>query len=90
MKYYQYTLLLILFKLATISAQNPISPPGVYIADPTARVWADGKLYIYGSNDESSKYFCSYTHHVLSTSNLKRWWLTKNIFSSKGEKDEIP
>jgi hypothetical protein len=24
------------------SAQNSISPPGVYIADPTARVWNDG------------------------------------------------
>ena len=32
-------------------AQNPIVPAGVYIADPTARVWEDGKLYIYGSLD---------------------------------------
>jgi hypothetical protein len=27
------------------SAQNPISPPGVDVADPTARVWASGRVY---------------------------------------------
>ena len=71
-------------------AQNPISPPGVYIADPSARVWADGKLYIYGSNDESTTYFCSHTHHVLSTSDLKKWELTRDVFSSKGMNDQVP
>jgi len=71
-------------------AQNPISPPGVYIADPSAHVWADGKLYIYGSNDESKTYFCSYIHHVLSTSDLKTWELTKDVFSSKGANDQVP
>jgi hypothetical protein len=28
-------------------AQNPIVPPGVYIADPSAHVWKDGKMYVY-------------------------------------------
>lgn len=37
----------------SVSAQNPISPQGVYIADPTARVDSDGRLYVYGSLDES-------------------------------------
>ena len=54
---------------------NPISPMGVYIADPTARVWADGKLYVYGSRDESAKYYCSTNYHVMSTSDLKNWTL---------------
>jgi hypothetical protein len=48
-------------------AQNPIIPAGVYIADPTARVWEDGKLYIYGSLDESTEYYCSWRHHVLGS-----------------------
>ncbi|MDP4206786.1 MAG: family 43 glycosylhydrolase, partial [Bacteroidota bacterium] len=65
-----------------VSAQNPISPPGVYIADPSARVMSDGKLYIYGSNDESRGYYCSSVHHLLSTSNMKDWALTRNIFTS--------
>jgi hypothetical protein len=25
---------------------NPIVPPGVYIADPSAHVWDDGRLYV--------------------------------------------
>lgn len=33
---------------AFVNTQNPIVPAGVYIADPSALVWADGKLYIYG------------------------------------------
>ena len=53
-----------------IHAQNPISPMGVYIADPTARVWSDNKLYIYGSLDETTKRYCSRIYHTLSTDNL--------------------
>ncbi len=75
--------------LIAIVAQNPIVPPGVYIADPSAHVWNDGKLYIYGSNDESTKYYCSWTHHILSTSDLKSWELTRDVFSSKGESDDV-
>ena len=33
----------------SMHAQNPISPMGVYIADPTARVNPYGNMYIYGS-----------------------------------------
>jgi arabinoxylan arabinofuranohydrolase len=88
----QYSFLLIFVSMLTISgfAQNPISPPGVYIADPSTRVWADGKLYIYGSNDESKTYFCSWTHHVLSTSDLKKWDMKRDVFSSKGANDQVP
>jgi arabinoxylan arabinofuranohydrolase len=81
-------LLIILSNLASL-AQNPIVPAGMYIADPSAHVWADGKLYIYGSNDESTKYYCSWTHHVISTSDLKTWELTKDVFSSKGNNDNV-
>ncbi|MEI6142184.1 MAG: family 43 glycosylhydrolase [Mariniphaga sp.] len=89
MKKSQFTLLLTFLSASFLVAQNPISPPGVYIADPSAHVWADGKLYIYGSNDESTTYYCSWTHHVLSTSDLKTWELTRDVFSSKGAKDQV-
>lgn len=72
------------------SSQNPISPPGVYIADPTARVWNDGRLYIYGSLDESCDYYCSNRHNLLVTSDLKKWDLIENIFSSSGNDDGVP
>jgi arabinoxylan arabinofuranohydrolase len=71
-------------------AQNPIVPAGVYIADPSAKVWNDGKLYIYGSLDESTKYYCSWRHHVMKTSDMKNWQITENVFSSKGENDQVP
>ncbi len=32
--------------VSVMFAQNPICPPGVYIPDPTARVWNDGKMYV--------------------------------------------
>ncbi|MDV7185952.1 family 43 glycosylhydrolase [Lutibacter sp. TH_r2] len=81
--------LLLLMSIQEIIAQNPITPPGMYIADPEAHVWKDGKLYIYGSRDESDDYWCSYTHHVLSTSNLTDWDITENVFASKGENDQV-
>jgi beta-xylosidase len=67
--------------LATAAAQNPVSPPGVYLADPSARVMPDGKLYLFGSNDESTDYYCSNVYHLLSTSDLKDWQTTKHIFT---------
>lgn len=72
-----------------LRAQNPIVPAGIYIADPSAHVWKDGKMYIYGSNDESTNYYCSWTHHVLSSSDLITWELTKDVFSSKGKNDQV-
>ena len=80
---------IMLFCLQLVS-QNPISPPGIYVADPTARVWNDGRLYIYGSADESCSYYCSHTYHMLVTDDMINWEVVKNVFSSKGEGDEVP
>jgi len=71
-------------------AQNPIVPPGMYIADPSAHVWDDGQLYIYGSVDESTEYYCSWRHHVMSTTDLIHWDIAENVFSSKGDNDQVP
>ncbi|MFY0651786.1 MAG: family 43 glycosylhydrolase [Cyclobacteriaceae bacterium] len=85
------SLLLSLVLLASLGkAQNPISPPGIYIADPSARVWKDGKLYIYGSADESVDYWCSHTHHALSTDDMLNWTLHKDYYQSKGPEDKVP
>jgi beta-xylosidase len=75
---------------SVVTAQNPIAPEGLYIANPSAHVWNDGKLYIYGSNNESPNYFSSWTYHVLATSDLKTWELTPNVFNSKGVNDGVP
>ena len=79
-----FSLLWILMLLPLkVAAQNPISPMGVYIADPTARVWQDGKLYIYGSTDSIPQSYCSKTYHVLSTDNLQEWTLHRKSFQWK-------
>jgi len=76
--------------IVVAQAQNPILPPNVYFADPSAKVFPDGKLYIYGSLDEVDGQWCSTTHHVVSTSDMIHWDLSKNVFSSVGSNDEVP
>jgi arabinoxylan arabinofuranohydrolase len=85
-----YILLFLAFITVKGNAQNPIVPPGVYIADPSAHVWNGGKLYVYGSRDESPEYYCSWSYRVLSTNDLKKWELSGESFSSKGQNDQVP
>lgn len=75
----------LLLAFSSLFAQNPISPVGVYIPDPSARVGKDGKMYIYGSLDVSPHNYCSKRYHVLSSSDLKDWTLHENSF----EYDEV-
>ena len=81
--------LAIILCLNFANAQNPIVPAGMYIADPSAHVWKDGKMYIYGSRDESPNYYCSWDHYVLSSSDLIHWEVTKNAFASRGANDQV-
>lgn len=81
---------LLIFAPIFLLGQNPIVPAGMYIADPSAHVWEDGKLYIYGSVDESTDYYCSWRHHVMSTTDLINWEIEEDVFWSKGENDEVP
>lgn len=84
--------LLFIFFLQVVSflqAQNPIVPPGVYFADPSAHQWKNGKMYVYGSRDESPNYYCSWSYDVLSSSDLKTWERHENSFSSRGANDQV-
>lgn len=73
------------------SAQNPICPPGLYIADPTARVWDGGMLYVYGSRDDDNlKSYCSHDHWVMRTADMVNWEFFPEVFASKGENDAVP
>ena len=83
-------LTVLLFRPLLLLSQNPIVPPGFYMADPTARVWDDGRLYMYGSVDESTDYYCSHRYHVMSTSDLVNWTIHENSFASRGEDDRVP
>jgi len=93
MKFYKtVTLLIVLFAIYPVlsQAQNPISPPGVYIADPSAKVWEDGNLYVYGSTDETCEWYCSAKHDVLYTSDMVTWKIADSVFASAGKNDEVP
>ena len=83
-------LALLLVSAILLQAQNPIVPAGAYIADPSAHQWNDGKMYIYGSRDESPDYYCSWSYDVLSSSDLKTWERHENSFASKGTNDQVP
>lgn len=84
-----YAILIFVFAISS-KAQNPIVPQGVYIADPSAHVWQDGKMYVYGSRDESKKYYCSKSYRVVSSNDLITWDLSDTSFSSIGPNDGVP
>lgn len=64
---------------------NPISPPGVYIADPEVRQMPDGRIYLYGSRDEPGNAWCSRSYNVLSTSDLIKWDVEQVSFATAGK-----
>lgn len=69
--------------------QNPISPHGVYFADPSARTMGDTAVYLYGSVDEDCEKYCSTGYHVLQSNDMKHWALHKDVFSTTGPNDEV-
>jgi hypothetical protein len=53
---------------------NPILPRHEYIPDGEAHVWADGRLYLYGSRDIGGvEDYCSDRYKVFSTDDLIHW-----------------
>ena len=88
MRFFEFSIIAIVISVRSL-AQNPIVPPGVYIADPSAHVWEDSRIYIYGSRDESPDYYCSWDHHVVSSLDMMNWEITENAFSSRGPNDQV-
>lgn len=84
-----FVILILLIFSGFLFSQNPITPAGIYLADPSAKVWNDGHLYIYGSLDESCEYYCSRRHHVMQTADMKNWIVFEDVFSSEGKNDEV-
>lgn len=83
-------ILIVLMSFSNLVARNPISPPGVYLADPSARVFDDGRVYVYASVDKELDSWCSHTQHVLSTSDMIEWTLHRDIFRSQDPNDKVP
>ncbi len=82
-------LLLVLLVSTSAIAQNPIHPPGTYLADPTARVF-DGRVYVYTTvmyPDTAGHYVSHY--HALSSDDMLNWTFHERIFSGSGYDDKI-
>lgn len=72
------------------AAQNPIVPTGSYMADPSAHQWKDGKVYVYGSRDESKRYYCSPHYDVMVSDDMVNWKMVRDAFSTVAPHDEVP
>ena len=73
----------------TTYGQNPIIPEGNFMADPSAHVWNDSVIFVYGSVDESATGWCSPHYKAVFSSDMKKWSLSDTIFSSIGPNDGI-
>jgi beta-xylosidase len=53
---------------------NPFIP-SIYTADPSAHVWADGRVYVYASHDMDPARGCDFMdrYHVFSTGDMVNW-----------------
>jgi hypothetical protein len=63
-----------IFLCETCFSQNPFIT-SIYAADPSAHVWADGRLYVYPSHDVDPARGCDLMdrYHVFSTDDMVNW-----------------
>jgi len=71
-------LVIFLCMFPSVSAQQMAENPFVrhlYTADPSAHVWADGRLYVYASQDIAPPQGCDLMdqYHVFSTDDMINW-----------------
>jgi alpha-L-fucosidase 2 len=65
----------LLLGFAAADAQNNPFVRHMYTADPSAHVWADGRLYVYPSHDVDPPRGCDLMdrYHVFSTDDMVNW-----------------
>ena len=67
---------------------NPLLPPSVFVPDAEAHVWADGRIYIYGSFDlPGERRYCCGVYHVYSSDDMVNWTDHGESFSLSATKD---
>lgn len=64
-----------LFHQFTSPLYNNAGTGNMYTADPSAHVWADGRLYVYASHDIEPAVGCDRMdrYHVFSTNDMTNW-----------------
>lgn len=65
----------LIFCSAHMSAQKNPFITHMYTADPSARVWDDGRLYVYASHDNAPAENCDLMdgYHIFSTDDMVNW-----------------
>ena len=63
--------------------RNPLLAPEWHIPDCEAHVMPDGKLYLYGSMDQSRESYCSGRYFVASTNNMEDWTIQGPSFEAE-------
>ena len=70
---------------------NPILPLNHFVPDAEARVWKDGRLYLYGSYDVSGDTtYCSHVYRVFSSDDMTTWTDHGVSFRSFGGASDVP
>lgn len=60
--------------MKTAYPHNPILKNDTFVPDVEAHVWADGRIYLYGSFDLQGKLtYCSDKYHVYSSDDMVNW-----------------
>jgi len=86
---YFVPLIVLIVLSVNVKAQNPICPPGIYLADPSARSWDGEKLFLYTSTDSSCDFWCSWEYDILSTKDMENWSVDNKVFQSRGKYDDV-
>ena len=68
----------------------PLAALVIVATCPSAKVGADGRLYVYCSLDVTTNHYCSHTNVVLSTGDLKSWEVHPASFITAGAGDMLP
>ena len=63
-------------------SRNPLLPLDLHLPDCEARVMPDGRLYLYGSWDQSDSTYCSTQYQVVSTQDFREWTRHGESFNS--------
>ena len=86
--YYEHNPLFVNF--ASEMYQNSFTGT-LYTADPSAHVWADGRLYVYASHDMEPTQGCDRMdrYHVLTTADMKNWTDHGEIMNSATVKAHV-
>ena len=68
-----------------MNGRNPLFPSQFHIPDGEAHVMPDGRVYLYGSLDQTTDGFCSQEYYVASSKDMQSWTIHPGQSFSSGQ-----